>query len=138
MKQKISNIVWKVPWFRGYQILYEKYNEAEDIEYCMKCTIKQWISNIVWKVKWTRGYQILYEKINEAEDIKYCLKSTLKQRISNIVWKVQWYRKLQQSGCRTHHIANGWETRVQSQVKSYQRLKKWYLMLPCLTLSIVR
>ena len=27
---------------------------------------------------------------------------------------------------------------VQSQVASYQRLKKWYLMPPCLTLSIIR
>ena len=27
------------------------------------------------------------------------------------------------------------ETEVQSQVKSYQRLKKWYLMPPCLALS---
>ena len=31
-----------------------------------------------------------------------------------------------------------WETGVQSQVESYQRLKKWYLMPPCLTLSIMR
>ena len=31
-----------------------------------------------------------------------------------------------------------WENWVQSQVQSYQRLKKWYLMLPCLTLSIIR
>ena len=30
------------------------------------------------------------------------------------------------------------ETRVQSQVESYQRLKKWYLIHPCLTLSIIR
>ena len=30
------------------------------------------------------------------------------------------------------------ETWVQSQVESYQRLKKWYLMPPCLTLSIIR
>ena len=30
------------------------------------------------------------------------------------------------------------ETRVQSQIGSYQRLKKWYLMSPCLTLSIIR
>ena len=29
-------------------------------------------------------------------------------------------------------------TWVQSQVKSYQRLKKWYLMLPCLILSVIR
>ena len=29
-------------------------------------------------------------------------------------------------------------TWVQSQVKSYQKLKKWYLMPPCLTLSIIR
>ena len=31
-----------------------------------------------------------------------------------------------------------WETWVQSQVESYQRLIKWYLMPPCLTLSIIR
>ena len=31
-----------------------------------------------------------------------------------------------------------WETGVQSQVESYQRLQKWYLMSPCLTLSIIR
>ena len=30
------------------------------------------------------------------------------------------------------------ETWVQSHVESYQRLKKWYLMPPCLTLSIIR
>ena len=30
------------------------------------------------------------------------------------------------------------ETGVQSQVESYQRLKKWYLMSPWLTLSIIR
>ena len=30
------------------------------------------------------------------------------------------------------------ETWVQSQVESYQRLYKWYLMPPCLTLSIIR
>ena len=30
------------------------------------------------------------------------------------------------------------ETWVQSQVESYQRLKNWYLMHPCLTLSIIR
>ena len=36
-------------------------------------------------------------------------------------------------------FANGPGDRgVQSQVESYQRLKKWYLMPPCLTLSIIR
>ena len=30
------------------------------------------------------------------------------------------------------------ETEVQSHVESYQRLKKWYLIPPCLTLSIIR
>ena len=31
-----------------------------------------------------------------------------------------------------------WETAVQFQVESYQRLKKWYLIPPCLTLGIIR
>ena len=30
------------------------------------------------------------------------------------------------------------ETRIQSQVKSYQRFKKWYLIPRCLTLRIIR
>ena len=30
------------------------------------------------------------------------------------------------------------DIRVQSQIESYQRLKTWYLMPPCLTLSIIR
>ena len=30
------------------------------------------------------------------------------------------------------------KTGVQSQVESYQRLNKWYLTLPCLTLSTIR
>ena len=30
------------------------------------------------------------------------------------------------------------ETWVQSQVESYQRLEKWHLIRPCLTLSIIR
>ena len=31
-----------------------------------------------------------------------------------------------------------WGTWVQSQVESFQRLKKWYLMPPCLILNIIR
>ena len=31
-----------------------------------------------------------------------------------------------------------WETWVQSQVASYQKLYKWYLISPCLTLSNIR
>ena len=30
------------------------------------------------------------------------------------------------------------ETRIQSQVESYQILRKWYLIPPCLTLSIIK
>ena len=35
-------------------------------------------------------------------------------------------------------FANGPGASVQSHVESYQRLRKWYLMLPCLTPSIIR
>ena len=31
-----------------------------------------------------------------------------------------------------------WKTKVQSQVELFQRLKKWYLMVPCLTLTIYK
>ena len=36
------------------------------------------------------------------------------------------------------HSSRVQEIGVQSQVESYQRIKKWYLMRPCLTLSIIR
>ena len=39
---------------------------------------------------------------------------------------------------KVNDLPTAQETEVQSQVESYQRLKKWYLMLPCLTLSIIR
>ena len=40
----------------------------------------------------------------------------------------------------THHKYSlmARETGVQPQVVSYQRLKKWYLMPPCLTLGVIR
>ena len=41
-------------------------------------------------------------------------------------------------GLAVRVFAKARETWVQSQVESYQRLKKWYLMPPCLTLSIIR
>ena len=41
-------------------------------------------------------------------------------------------------GIMVRVLVNGQETWVQSQVESYQRLKKWDLMPPCLTLSIIR
>ena len=36
------------------------------------------------------------------------------------------------------YLPMAWETRVPSQVDSYQKLQKWYLMPPCLTFSIIR
>ena len=36
------------------------------------------------------------------------------------------------------YLSMVWETRVHSLVESYQKLKKWYLLLHCLTLSIIR
>ena len=39
---------------------------------------------------------------------------------------------------KLEHSPMARETAVQSQVKSYQRLKNWYLMSPCLILSIIR
>ena len=41
-------------------------------------------------------------------------------------------------GLAVRVFTNGRETWVQSQVESYQRLQKYYLMPPCLTLSIIR
>ena len=53
--------------------------------------------------------------------------------------------QLRSSICQTGPLAkwlecssNARETGVQFQVESYQRLKKWYLIPPCLILSIIR
>ena len=41
-------------------------------------------------------------------------------------------------GMEDLEVGGRMETWVRSQIESYQRLKKWYLMPPCLTLSIIR
>ena len=46
-----------------------------------------------------------------------------------ITWTLAWWLEC---------LPMAWETGVQSQVESYQRLKKWYLIPTCLTLSIIR
>ena len=53
-----------------------------------------------------------------------------------MVWWVLWHNRTLAKWLECLPMA--WETWVQSQVKSHQRLRKWYLMPPCLTLSIVR
>ena len=48
------------------------------------------------------------------------------------------YKTSRLIGLEGRVFANGPETSVQSQVRSYQRLLKWHLILLCLTLSIIR
>ena len=48
---------------------------------------------------------------------------------------LQWDRPI---GLAVECSPMAWEIGVQSQVKSYQSLKKWYLTPPCLTLSIIK
>ena len=51
------------------------------------------------------------------------------------MWSILLYMP---SGTMLEVFANRLGKLSLSLVKSYQRLKKWYLMLPCLTLSIIR
>ena len=62
-------------------------------------------------------------------------KNMLKVRIEPHDFKITHYIRLSQR-LECSPIAR--ETWVRSQVESYQRLKKWYLMPHCLTLSIIR
>ena len=58
------------------------------------------------------------------------------------IWlNYKWYNPLSDNRTLTKRLECSLmarETWVQSQVESYQRLKKWYLMPPCLKLSIIR
>ena len=75
---------------------------------------------LIW-TSYHRGYIIIWRPPTSCEPHNFALNSTPRQSRSPLI---SWYA--------TREI---W---VQSQVESYQRLKKWYLMLPCLTLSIIR
>ena len=79
-------------------------------------------------------------KILVTFDSPYYLKATcprLENGYKNIPSSnfVPGYDKLNWSISHTHIFQ---ETGVQSQVESYQRRKKWYLLPPCLTLRIIR
>ena len=64
------------------------------------------------------GYQYVHEAISINNIIQfYCLTGPLAERVECFLMAQR--------------------TMVQSLVESYQRLKKWYLVPPCLTLSII-
>ena len=59
------------------------------------------------------------------------------------LWQILFYAMLSQFSFITlakwvECLPMAWEIRVQFQAESYQRLKKWYLIQPCLMLSIRR
>ena len=58
----------------------------------------------------------------------------LLDRFASVVWSTA----LKSLAYRVECLPMAQETGVQSQVESYQRLKKWYLILPRLTLTIIR
>ena len=75
----------------------------------------------------------------------YCLwdySITLQQGLSYVYMSGYWKVLSQTTNDNNKHLLECspivWGTRVQIQVESYQRLKKWYLMLPCLTLSLIK
>ena len=93
------------------------------------------------------------ERARDGEYGRYCLLNvSLKPAYQRSIKKCYWlvyissidYISCSVTGIRLHInfevLASVFidETWVQSQVESYQRLKKWYLMPPCLTLSIIR
>ena len=59
-------------------------------------------------------------------------------RVSQMVCNILVCTNLWHIGLMSKVFASGLETRVQSQVASYQGLKKWYLRPPCLALSTIR
>ena len=71
---------------------------------------------------------------NQTIQVTRTLLSILADFNNAVVWMVL-YRTLEWWLDCSSMTQEAW---VQSQVESYKRLKKWYLMPPCLTLSIIR
>ena len=91
---------------------------------------------LTWKLKKKKPHYILptYQILISLLSIHILCKCfSVKKNISVIIQPL--HRHI---GLVVECLPMARETEIQSQVKSYQRLKKWYLMLPCLTLSIIR
>ena len=81
--------------------------------------------------------KLWYELLSLFQDlIKLIFSSTLTKSLENIFFSLG--NLLRTLAWWLECLPMAWETGIQSQVESYQRLNKWYLMPPCLTLSIIR
>ena len=88
-----------------------------------------------WKINqrlWTITKQLSSLVVNLTRKQEKANKKTPNLCLTYLIKYV--YKKI----CCLECLPMVWETRIQSQVESYQRLKKWYKMSPCLTLNIIR
>ena len=68
----------------------------------------------------------------------YLIWNLLNYLNSYLVFTFLFFNSIFESGPLAKWVACSQMVRVQYQVESYQSLKKWYLILPCLTLSTIR
>ena len=91
---------------------------------------------------WKRGWKSLKSQ-DETTQTKELLRSANIRRILE-TWKDllsrRLHRKLRKNKQtkKKNNKKQKKKQKSQSQVESYQRFKKWYLIPPCLTLSIIR
>ena len=103
-------------WLKRTCISLETFDWEQQIPYFLNLSMLIWIS-LPWNSEWTQ--------IASAHKIGFLL--------VQIFMSIALY-----IGLVGRVFANGPEAWVQSQVASYQRLLKWYLIPPCLTSSIIR
>ena len=129
--------------FRARKICEQlSYTTFFSLSYCINCILYLWILEDHEFVSW-RGVKSFFQKgcLNITQNcIKWWdftsgdLRSVKCPFIAIIPWSTPTGINSVVYPCSPMVQ----ETGIQSQVQSYQRLKKWFLIPPCLTLSIIR
>ena len=103
-------------------------------------TLKQKIGELDEQLNLSKGNLDTYVSPRaEVDNIKVIPPNIAGNAVSNNLDGFEYDAEREELGVAEANDGNGSvETEVQSEVKSYQKLKKWYLMPPCLALSIIR
>ena len=112
------------------------YNACSHLNYSTNVYICIWKRNKTWKPIWWSVYMFIYMMFHPMWASSDNDRGKCHDKYINILPNC-FLNLISHPFCQIS-LPMVQETWVQFQVESYQRLKKWYLIPPCLTLSIIR
>ena len=88
-----------------------------------------------------RNYYLLIKKHSAKKNQEFFPNTDMRSNIYSHIWPINITHPsylFHSTTKNPHKLPMTWETGIQSKVESHQKTPKWYLIPPCLTLSIIK